>query len=261
MSDTFAPEPEAVETEIVSEEAPSQETLDDVVSETPEVETVEAVEEVPEVEDPYATWGGKDTIEKAHKMWEAAQTEQGVVQLWLEAGRSLGLGLKQMEELFGTPGAASAEAEVEVEEEDPDRLLTYREFQELQAKDRQSAAEVQQAAAVETARTTIAETLTSVGVSAKDPTADLILKLADKHMADPTDLSPETVANAVRRGHAEFVALVEAEQQKRIASKVAVAKTIPKAPGGAAAPSAAPESEPRDVAEAILRMRRAQAAG
>src|SRR5688572_458409 len=129
MADEEIIEPEV--TEEVTEEAVEAVEGDDAVDLGAEPEGA-AVEATDEPVDPFAEFGGREAAQRAHEMYTRASTEDGVVQLFLEAGRSLGLGLKEMEQLFGQQASDAPPAE----EEDPDRLLTFREFQEMQNKDK-----------------------------------------------------------------------------------------------------------------------------
>lgn len=223
---------------------------------TPSLEG-EPVVETPaaEAEDPFHTYGGKEAVEAAHRMYEAARTEDGVIQLFIEAGRSLGLGLKEIEALF-TGAAPSVEAEEP--EFDPDEPMTIGQFQELQRKQQEAAAAqqatAQQAAAKEAVRTTVE----ALGLDPADPATKVILQFGDNHLKG--DLSPDNVAKAVRQGHADYLAQVEKDAQAYLQKKAAQAASVPKAPAGT--PAAEPAlTEPQNTAEAIkLARKRMQAA-
>jgi hypothetical protein len=88
-----------------------------------------------------------------------------------------------------------------------------------------------------------------------NPSTQTILNMGDKYVGD--DLSAENVANAVRKGHADFIALVDARAKEYVASKAKVAETVPGSPAGAGAAGEPPAAEPRDVAEAIKMARKA----
>jgi hypothetical protein len=222
-------------------------------------ETVAPTEGItqPAVEDPYGNYGGKETVESAYRMYQAAQTEDGVVRLWLEAGKSLGLGLREMEQLVSGGIAQAQQFEQEpAEEEDPDRVLTFREFQEMQNKQIQQSNQAQQQQAQQAARNTVSETFAALGVNGADPSAQIILQLSDKYLKGPDDLSPESVRAAVQRGHADFQVLVAAEAKNYLRQKVATKGALPKSPSGSAAPSTAPTEEPKSIEEAFARVRK-----
>lgn len=194
--------------------------------------------------DPFEAFGGKEAVEAAHRLYEASRTEDGVIQLFIDAGRSLGLGLKDIQALFDKDSGGE-----EVEPPDPDEPLTRREFEEALARQQQTLAERQAAAEAAIARKAVQDTLGTLGLDPNDPTTKIVLQFGDQYTKG--DLSPENVANAVRRGHADYLAAVERDAKKYLEKKVAAAEAVPSAPAGAAAPAEPPAAEPRDVAEAI----------
>lgn len=209
----------------------------------------EPVIEAPVVEvndDPFHTYGGKDTVEAATRLYEASRTEDGVIQLFIEAGRSLGLGLKEIEALF-TGAAPAAEGEPEPEF-DPDEPLTYGAFQEMQRKQAEAAAAQQAAAAQATAKEAVRTTVEALGLDPADPATKVILQFGDNHIKG--DFSPENVAKAVRQGHADYLAQVERDAQAYLQKKAAQAAAVPQAPAGTPAASPAPV-EPMNTSEAI----------
>lgn len=252
MSDISEPEAPASEVP-ASEPAESPEPVevsasDPAESPVSESETAESTEaEAPS--DPYESYGGKDRVEAAIRLHDASQTEDGVIQLFLEAGRSLGIGNREIEALFTgqTPAPATAEPE---EEEDPDRPLTVKEFQEAQAKrDSERAAETHQTA-IAAAKETVHKTVESLGLTMDDPSTEAILRLGDKYLTRGSTDS-KAVAEAVRRGHADYAALVEKESKAYLEKKKAAASNVPTSPSGASAPATAAPEEPKNTAEAI----------
>lgn len=215
----------------------------------------EPVVEAPE--DPFHAFGGKESVEAAHRLYEASRSEDGVIQLFIEAGRSLGLGLKEIEALF--TGAQVAE-EAAVEEIDLDEPLTMGAWQELQRKQAEATQAQQAAAAQATAKEAVRTTVEALGLDPTDPATKVILQFGDNHIKG--DFSPENVAKAVRQGHADYQAQVERDAQAYLAKKVAAGAAVPKAPAGtpAAEPAAA---EPQNTSEAIklARQRMRAAAG
>ena len=199
--------------------------------------------------DPYEAYGGKDAVEAAISWHKAAQTEDGVTQLFIEAGRSLGLSMEQMEALFPDPAAQGQGTE-----EDQDRPLTAKEVRELMDKEIRKPLEAQrQEATFAAARQTISETFKSLGVE-DTATQQAILRLGDQHL-DANDLSPTAVADAVRKGHESFQALVEANAQGYLKKKQEQAEATPKSPAGGASAGSTTQPEPQNVAEAIARVR------
>lgn len=266
------PEPIADEAVDVADEVVEEtvsEPAEEVVAEDP-VEEPALTDETEEVTtDPFAEYGSKDDVEAAMRLYKASQTEDGTVQILLETAARLGIGYDAVEKLF------TAQAEINGDgasdeysyDEDPERPMTFKEFQEWQQK---QAAEQQQAALaqqVQQARVSASETVRStaaeLGILPEGDDGDAtiyeaVLTLGDKYLDKEAlgrgEFSREAVANAVKRGHADYLALVEKERKGYIAKKAAAAK-VPSAPTGSGAPEAEPDPEPRDALEAIKRAR------
>src|SRR5258706_1239406 len=49
-------------------------------------------------------FGGLDTVKTATEMYQQLQTDDGVIAMFIEAGRALGLGVKDLESLFNEGG-------------------------------------------------------------------------------------------------------------------------------------------------------------
>lgn len=235
---------EPVETLDTSIEDAGTETLEGVETET---ET-----QAPVVEDPFAEFGGREEIEKARRLYEAASTEEGVIQLWIEAGRTLGLTVEQMQGLFG------AQAQ-EPDPEELERPVTVAELRELerQRQEQQSRVyyEQQQQAMRAQAGAAVHEAVKEIGLpGVDDPTAQIVLRLGDQYL-DKRNPTPEAVRNAVRRGYADYQAEIQRQAQEYTRKKVTQAASVPGAPSGGQAPSTPPPAEPKNVEEAIQMFR------
>lgn len=222
--------PEATDTE------PASEAL--VIEDAPE-----AVDETPApAPDPYEEFGGRDTIERAHRIWQASQTREGLVDIFAEAGAHLGLSVEQLQAFFKEP------APEDDPDYDPERPLTVKEFQDLQSKQAQEAAEKERArnreAGFKAAQATIAE----LGLKSDAEELVAIYQLGDKYLAG--DTSPESVSNAIKRGYADFQALIQKQHEAYLKRKQEVAASVPGAPSGGAPPAEPPAPEPQSVAEA-----------
>lgn len=211
------------------------------------------VDDSDDPEDPYATYGGKDTIDKAVAIHQALQTEDGVWNLFFQAGRSLGLGVREIEALFAQQqGGGEPEGSPEPDDDD---VMTYGQFKAML--NEQVLApwqQTQQATAEAAARSAIDTTCLELGV--KDTQVrDAVLRLGDKYLSD--DISPQKVQAAVRRGFADYQTLLKGERQKAVTQKREAGATVPKSPAGAVAGAPAQDAgnEPKDVAEAIRRAR------
>lgn len=237
----------------VEETAPEGDGFDgDNESETAEsfVSESETAESAPA--DPFAEFGGADSVRQAHQLRQALQTQDGVMRLFFEAGRSMGLGLNEMQQLFGQAQQPAAAAPSAPQWEDDD-VLTYGQVKQLlqeQVLQPWQQSEAERAEAV--ARQTVTSVQKELGIEDQDTWA-AVLQLGDRYLGD--DLSPDNVAKAIRQGHDDFVKLVKGNAQKYVQRKAEVKKSVPKAPAGGSTPTSAPEAEPKTVEEAIKRAR------
>lgn len=201
--------------------------------------------------DPWAAYGGKDAVDQAVRLHQAVQTEDGIFQLFFEAGQSLGLGLKEMQTLFGQ-GDAQPEAEGPADDE----LVTWAQARELLHREVLQPMQAQQQAVAETvARQSVQSTISELGITDNETVA-AVLQLGDRYLP-PGSMDPREISAAVKRGHEDFVKLVQANAQKYVAGKAAARKSVPKPLGGGASSAEAPaEAEPKTVAEAIAAARK-----
>lgn len=245
-----APEPVAAEPVATDPVEPAVEVEPGSESAAPEtpVSATETVESPAEPEDPFSEFGGRETIEAAHRLYQASQTDDGLTQIFIEAAKGLGLSLKDIQSLFeGMAGPSDAEPEGP----DPDEPITWAEFQRLQQEEQQRQAAAQAQAAQESARRAVQSAIKTLGLDPKDPSTELILRQGDKYVNG--DFSPENILEAVRKGQADFLATVQETHKKYLATKETKA-AVPSAPAGNPA-TPAPEPEPQNVAEAIKRTR------
>lgn len=241
------PTPEAAPDAPVGE-APPEAPADDPAVEVPAEEA--PAEEGP-ASDPYGDFGGRDTVEAAIRLYEASKTEAGVVDIFVEAARAIGLSNEQIQALFAD-GEATPEDDVDLDEP-----MTRRQWLEEQERLRQESQQTEAQRTHTAASKAVAETFTKLGLDGDD-NADaraLVLTLGEKHF-DRNNVSPEAAAAAVRAGHAEYLATIERESKRYLKEKVEVAETVPSAPSGAGPAAEPPAAEPKDVAEAIARTRK-----
>lgn len=246
-----APAPEAAPAEAIEPVVETPEVP--AIGELVDVETETATTEAAEPADPFQEFGGRETIEAAHRLYEASRTEDGVIQLFLEAGRSLGLGLKDMQALFESLGGEGTAPTPEGP--DPDEPITWADFQALQQKQAQEQAAREADAQQASARAAVQKALTDLKLDPADPATKIILEHGDKYVNG--DFSEANIANAVRRGHADFQAILEKKAQEYVQTKRQQATSVPSAPAGNAAPATPPAEEPKDVAAAIKAARKA----
>lgn len=198
-------------------------------------------------------WGSPDDVNRALEIDRALKTEEGITGLFVQAGRALGLTPEQMDALFAPAETAPAE----VEEVDPDRVLTWKEAQELFQKQLAEAqtkttAEQAQERQVEVARTTVNETLAALGVT-EQAEVEAVLAAGQRHLADG-DFDPAHITAAVRKGFADYEKAARARAEKYLQGKITNAQTLPGSiganpPGGVELP------EPQNVDEAKARAR------
>jgi hypothetical protein len=208
--------------------------------------------------DPYAEYGGADAVKAAVEYHKALQTEDGVWNTFFQTGRALGLGVREIEALFNSQGG-----EVAPEPQGPadDDVMTYAEFKRmLEEQVLKPQQEQQRVQAEQVAHQTINSTIKELGVESQE-IREAILQLGDRYLGN--DISPANVAAAVKKGHADYLKLVEAERKKYLGEKREQQSTVPQAPRGGSLSSAAAaptEDEPKSVAEAIRRSRARRAA-
>lgn len=202
-----------------------------------------------ETTDPYADFGGREAVEQALAFQKSLQTEDGIWNVFFQAGRALGLQTDQISGLFGAATADQGGSQ-ESEPADDD-VLTWGQAKALMEQALSPIQQREQQQAENLARQTIDSTLNELGVA--DPAIrETILLLGDPHLNG--DLSPAAVKAAVQKGYEQYVKAVNAERARLVAAKRAQGATVPKSPAGAppaASSGEAPASEPRSVQEAI----------
>lgn len=210
-------------------------------------------------EDPFAPYGGPDEVKAAVDWYKRANDPEGALETFFALGRSMGLGVREIENLFYAQQGQQAPAQPEPQAPGPadDDVMTYADFKkymaEMQEQVQQPIQQLQRQQQFERAQQTVQSTIQQLGIE-DDATKAAVLQLGDRYLGD--DLSPQNVANAVRRGHADFIALVQANADKYRKQKAAQAKSVPKAPKGGGPAGVEPEPEPRDIKEAIARARK-----
>lgn len=245
-----APAPEAapeVAEPVVESTEPVVEAAEPVEGSEPVVETEALEPVVEEPADPFAEFGGREAIEAAHRLYEASRTEDGVIQLFLDAGRNLGLSLKDMQAFFEAQGGPVEE----VEEEDLDEPVTRRELREAEQRRQQEAAE-KRAAEQRTQHATVVRSVVA-DLNVPEKSVQAVLALADQHMKG--EPNTESITAAIRAGWADFQAEAQVIADRILAEKREQAAKVPSAPSGAAAPATAEEPEPQNAMEAIKRVR------
>lgn len=204
-----------------------------------------------ELETQVESWGGSETVERAVGIAKALETDEGVLQLFIEAGQALGLDRKQIGELFGSatsvpdsttdkPAADDAEPAVD----DLDKPLTRRELDALEAKRESDRVHQDNVSAIHAK-------LDTLGVDDKAE-RKFILELAAQHVDDDESDKDQLLA-AVDKGFADYQAKLEARTQAYLKSKADKADASPTALTGTAPVSGEVLPEPKNVDEAHAR--------
>lgn len=231
----------------VSDFAPQPEPAPEEAGESIEVPAAETT-----VDDPFSAYGGKESVDRAYKMWEMSRTDDGVVQLFLEAGQSLGLGLDKMQAIFEGEAGLIDDAP---EAPDPDEPLTRAEFAAALEAQQRAAQEATAAQLHEANAAAVKAEMSTLGLDPADPATQIILNLGDRHY-DRSSTNPQDAVIALRKGHADYAALVQRESAKYLETKVSTAATVPGAPSGSGAPPTETVPEPHNTLEAIQAVRR-----
>lgn len=190
----------------------------------------------------------------AVELTKRLQTDDGVIQMFIETGQALGLGFAQLEAMFKESDEATATAAAETGPADDD-VLTWAEARALLQKEvlepQQRAAEQ---AALASARSTIDATFTDLGVT-DETDRQAILALGQSHIQDG-DFDPEHVRAAVRKGYELLEVRKTAAKEAYLAEKLAAGEGVPTNTGAAGAPGGQePPPAPKDMDEAKARAR------
>lgn len=241
------PEEQVAENEVVEGEQTGTENA-------PTEPTAEEIAQWRAAAEKLTEFGGEDALGEAERLRTQLGTDEGVVAMFIESGRALGLGVDKLEGLFG-------EAEKIVEkhqEQNPDeKPLTKAEITALLQETVLAPMQQQAAAQAQaTARATIDTTVRGLGMDpkadAKD--VDLVLRLSDKYVAE-NDMNPDHIAEAIRKGFDEFGELSEERKAKYVKDKRETKAKVPSSTAAATGAGATDLPEPKNVKEAAKRAR------
>lgn len=250
-----ATEEEPLETDTVAGD--SRIETDDAATE-PVVEGAAEVDETTPPPDPFEQLGGQDAVQQAVDFHQHIQTEEGALEAFFMLGRAFGFGINELEAMFKASAGDTSTKEPEPADDEP---LTYAQVKQLLEQQNKPIAERlarQEQERVElAARSTIDSEFQQLGLAdtaADKKTKAAILQMGDAYLGD--DLSPENVRRAVRKGHADFVALVQDNAEKYRKQKADQKAKTPKAITGSGAPADQPLPEPKNLEEAFARARK-----
>lgn len=197
-----------------------------------------------------------DAARAAMEWQQSLQTDEGVVSMFIEAGRALGLGLSELESLFGNEQSTAPESGVtDLSQMNDDDVLTVAQMKALlQEQIIAPQQEQAQAQAIAAATAAVDETLAALGYEKGDDRIETLLRIGEKFLPEDKGMDPEAIRTAVRRAHEELEALVARQAEQYIAGKRETKDKVPSSVG-AASPGSQPLPEAQNVEEAKARVR------
>lgn len=207
-----------------------------------------------------AEWGGEDRITRALAIDQALDTTEGQEALVIEHLRARGFDNTQIEAFLhpapapGTPGVESVEDLLK----DPERVLTAAEISRvLTSRDEQAQARQTQQQAQAAILSTIESTMVELKVS--DENRQTVLTLADRFLPTPGVVPNDSkvVAEAIRRGQAEFDRQVQEAAKAYVENKGAAHGAVPSPLPAGGTGGGEPTPEPQNLQEASARARAA----
>lgn len=235
-----------------AEEIEEPEEVEEVDPEVPQPGDADYVdpEEEPEPVEPPAE------AQEALAFYKHVQTKDGAVDFLIEAGLGLGKSIDELEAFF------SGAPQEPVEEEDDselDRVMTFREFQEQQAKLEGKLSEreqlAKQQAQAEKVRATAVETVEGLRIGEEELTEKqrtVVLNFADTYLDENSQWDPAAVKEAIGKGFKDFTdAMGFTTEGKKVVKRKVVPKGLKGSTGGATE-----EGEPTNLKDAFARARK-----
>lgn len=205
--------------------------------------------------------GDVEAAKQALAWRQELQTEAGVIKMFYDAGHALGLGDKEIEQLFGD-GTTPDEDE---DDSDLDLPVTMRELKEFLAKEvlapqQQQLEAARQAEFAQQLKTRIDGVFDELGVTEQERGA--VAALADQLIDPSKGDDAAAIEQAVRDATKQWNDAAAARVKAYVDGKRKVAASVPKTPDGGAPPAGEGETEPppRSIAEAIERRRKRERA-
>lgn len=208
-------------------------------------------------------FGDPDTAKQAAKIYDALQSEEGVAQLFVESGQALGLGVKELEALFGEGDAPAATKSGDASTEEPESgegseddqiAQLQKQIEELRQEQTQTVQQQRQA----TAKAAAQEALSEIGLDPSDKDqseiVNQVLTLGQKHIGE-NEWAPDKIKSAVKKGHEDLQRVVESQAEQLLAKKKKDRDEQPGSIDGGASPGGEPEEEPQDLKTAKKRAR------
>lgn len=188
--------------------------------------------------DKFTEWGVEvNDLDSAVSIYQALQTEQGVIDMVVEGLRSLGFGVKDIEKFLREDGAspdeAAARAAAPAADATPDdeAIPTMADIKKLlQTEVIAPQREAQERAQVAAAQAAIGSFFDTQGVKDVE-TMEAVRGLAKRYLPDG-DWDPAHIAVALEKGHADFEKIIETQGQAYLAKKAGDAAKVPTPVGG-----------------------------
>lgn len=217
---------------------PKEATTDEVDPEVGETEELEAPSPTLELPEDFASraateWGYTDPaeLERAAQVYRGLQTEDGVVDMFIETARSMGFGVKEIEKfLSGEEAVPAAVTQAVADEVDPDQPITLQDLDRIIAERvDQPLAQTRQEQAVVSAQQSISSFFQTQQIDEKDQ--KFIRSLARDYLPD-NDFNPTHIQAALERGLADFKSVQNGEMREVLKDKVRQGAKIPSKIGG-----------------------------
>lgn len=208
--------------------------------------------------DPFAEYGGADSVKDAVALQRALATPEGVKALFMEAGRAQGLGDDKLDALFKKEVAAGNDPIAELLA-DPDRQLTAKDvIQLLDSRETKLRADIAAEAGSQSHATAMSNAIDSAFTEFKvgEDDRSVVLALADKALGiDAAKATPQQAADAIRKGKEQFDKLVADKAEAYVKAKAEQRNTLPAPLTGGSTTGGTPLPEPTSLAEAKARVR------
>lgn len=241
----MAYEDPAAEVEPVTDPAPEIVEGGEEAPPTGEAPPSTTTEEAPDWGTRITEWGGEERIGDALAIYESLATDEGITSLFIEAGRSLGLGDEAIRGLFGQ----GAEPAPGPDDDDLDTVLTKREALELLEQkvlepQAEAARREAEEAHAEHVRSTIHSTLDALEVVDDDDIRMSVLQISNRFLPTDRDPTDADIEKAIKQGVETFQAKIGEEAAKRLAEKREVRDAQPKVVTGGGGGAGEPVEPP-----------------
>lgn len=203
-------------------------------------------------------------VKTAAELLAGLQTEPGVIKMFYDTGRALGLTPKQMEALFESDDATKEPAEP-VHDETDDEVLTAGEMRKALADLTKQLADERSNLTTEGMKQAASNALTAgfadLKVTDETEKAEIML-YGEKHLPPGVPIpSPQQVDDALRKGYDDWNKAVELRVTNYLAAKRAARDAAPKPLGEAGGAGLEQEERPKlKLAEVIANRRAAEKA-